>query len=262
MRHISSLINLIMASWSSAGAAEDEACAKACQPGLRAPHCATGDRLSLQFGIDYVPLSTTKSESELGKVSESFGVCPTVDSLVGISLKKNFQHIVNGGSIFLKVNHFTTPQNFDPLDAGRDPEQNAPAAYIKIAEKDEDLFHVDVVVLNVTMTKGQFVGIVNVPTILEWDGPGFQPSCDTSGSCIDTKMENRKCIGNVTGKQYCSIKTDSLDTTASGANTRVIVLYYGTDSKGRALTSGATSPFTYNGFSRDFNPYKALSDAF
>ena len=253
MRQFFSGMMLASSMLTGSTAQEDKACDGACIPGKAEPKCKVGSRMSVQLGVDY------RSHTDIwNRNTTSFGVCPVVDTLTGIKLT-NLR--ADNKAAYLKVANFLTPQPVDPL---ADPNASEiPAAYIKIAEQNtttSDKYVVDLVVLNVTMSNGQFVGIVNSNTSLEWDGAGFMPTCDPDGKCIDVPMDNRKCIGDVPDKMFCAKKLEPSGETQF--NTRVVVIYYGSDADGKSMESGSTRPFKFSGFSRSFDPFSALRNSF
>ena len=236
--------------------------ASACEPQGSTP-CTRGQRMSLRTG-----LVRKRLPGLTGGVTEeyaSWGFCPVVDQLQAYNLSQGMTFAVGlQPSIFQNINVFwnTTGVQINETFvvmgnfgyAGTTPTNSSSDSYVKVFDLNSNTLCpvtngvqpvaiVNFLILNITMTNGYFRQIMSFPQSIQ---VGFQPTCDANDQCT---MGTGVCIGDKPGRKNCATCYASPADVAR-AEMHIWAAYYGTDQRGRVMTSGGDNPLNFEQFSQ------------
>lgn len=237
-------------------------CRTGCKPWLQNPACAIGDPMKLRLILDTTlenqefklkGMNQTNS-SDGAKIPQwqvGWGFCPTVDQLQAFQLTDSARWVAGSfkepgavtadkgtkylrvfGAVGLTTKGLIPPNEFDSAVVISDP-----SAAANTCNGGKGVLIADFLVLNFTMDNGVYRMVSSFEQSVQ---VGFKPTCDDTGCMVDP---SKGCIGPP-GRQNCASCVSSAED-FDNRPIQVFAAYYGKDSEGRRMQSGASNPLNF-----------------
>lgn len=238
------------------------------------PFCGRGNSMNLRFFIDvseenyYLYNNTAGFPATLETVA-TYGFCPRVDELQAFNLTyaPRFMALTSDAD---GANLTTSPSaltkyvyayGFGDLGNKSIPVNESYGKAMVIDNStntcplsSSSFAIANFLILNVSLDNGKFRYFPDESKHPQ--GTGFVPTCDGDVCMYDA---DAKCIGPP-GRRMCAKCYSDVDEVAE-LPLQIWVSYYGTDSRGRTLRSGANNPINFRVFSGS-GVYKNMGDSF